>query len=95
MRRLGKPHKPFYRIVAVHKADTKCGRVLEILGQYNSLSNPPFVNINKELVLAWLKKGATPSKTVESILKKAQILHSPDKSTVLETTDKMKLNSEN
>ncbi len=95
LKRMGKPHKPFYRIVAVHKANTKCGKVLEILGQYNSVSNPPVININKEHILAWLKKGATPSKTVESILKKAQILNSPDKITVSEVTNTTNLNAEN
>ena len=71
--RIGKPHKPVYRIVAAHKAYTNGGRVLEVLGQYNPVPNPPVVTIDKDKTLNWLKKGATPSKTVEQILKKAQI----------------------
>lgn len=73
LKRMGKTHKPFYRIVAVHKAHTKGGRVIEVLGQYNPVPNPPLININKDQIISWLKKGATPSKTVEKILKKAQI----------------------
>ncbi len=73
LKRVGKPHKPVYRIVAAHKSHTKGGRVIEVLGQYNPVPNPPLVSIDKDKILNWLKKGATPSKTVEKILKKAQI----------------------
>lgn len=73
LKRMGKPNKPFYRIVAVHKDDTKCGKVIEILGEYNPVPNPPIIKVKKDQILAWLKKGATPSKTIEKILKRTQV----------------------
>ena len=76
LKRIGKPHRPFYRIVVIEKSDTKDGRVIEVLGDYNPLPNPSVFNIDKEKTLAWIKKGATPSKTVERLLKKSQALNS-------------------
>ncbi|MFH1783553.1 MAG: 30S ribosomal protein S16 [bacterium] len=76
LKRMGKPHRPFYRIVVIHKGDTKDGNVIEVLGDYNPLPNPSVFNIDKEKALDWIKKGATPSKTVEKLLKKAQTLNS-------------------
>lgn len=69
--RRGAKKRPFYRIVA---ADSRCprdGRFLEILGTYDPLKEEDNCKIDIEKAAAWIQKGAQPSKTVASLLKKA------------------------
>lgn len=69
--RMGCKKRPFYRVVAIDGADRRDGRALEIVGFYNPMVNPPEIKIDKAKVDAWMKKGAQPSDTVASLLKKA------------------------
>ena len=72
--RLGSKKRPFYRIVVIDKRRARNGRFLEILGQYNPIANPTQIEINPERVQYWLSKGAEPSETVRSILRKKEIV---------------------
>lgn len=68
--RHGAKKRPFYRIVA---ADSECprdGRFLEKLGTYNPVKEPAEITLNVERVNYWLDKGAIPTDTVKTILKK-------------------------
>ena len=47
------------------------GRFIEILGHYNPRRNPPELVLNRERVSYWLGRGAQPSETVRSLIKKA------------------------
>jgi small subunit ribosomal protein S16 len=51
----------------------KEGRIVEQVGSYNQVNEPPTLKINEEKVLRWLKTGATPSQSVREILKRAGI----------------------
>lgn len=71
--RLGRKKKPFYRIVV---ADAECprdGKFLDILGTYDPLQDPAAVEINNDKLQDWLGKGALPTTTVKSLLKKAEV----------------------
>ena len=68
--RHGAKKRPFYRIVAADSESPRDGRFLERLGTYNPLQNPAQVNLDTERVKYWISKGATPSDTVRSILKR-------------------------
>lgn len=72
--RHGAKKKPFYRIVAATAEAPRDGRFLEILGTYNPLEDPAAVTMKEDRVLEWLSKGAQPTETVKSILKKAGVL---------------------
>jgi small subunit ribosomal protein S16 len=72
--RIGSKKRPYYRIVVIEKRRARNGRFLEVLGQYNPIANPAQVEINAERALFWLSKGATPSDTVRSILRKKEIV---------------------
>lgn len=72
--RRGKNNRPFYRIVAISKEKDGKGDVLEVLGHYDPLSNPPKVDLKDDRVGYWLGVGAKPSGTVGSILKKRGLL---------------------
>jgi len=69
LQRLGKPHRPYYRVVAIDQRAKRDGKPIEILGQYDPLPKQKIIKVNTERVDYWLKQGAQVSKTVSSILK--------------------------
>ncbi|MFN3534154.1 MAG: 30S ribosomal protein S16 [Desulfatiglandales bacterium] len=72
--RMGAKKRPFFRIVAAHKEAKRDGRFLEILGFYDPKTDPATVRLKEDRVLYWLEKGAQPTETVGSILKKTGLL---------------------
>ena len=74
LQRFGAHKAPKYRIVAADSRSPRDGKFLEILGTYNPLTNPATVNVDAELVNAWLAKGAQPTETVKAILIQNNIL---------------------
>jgi small subunit ribosomal protein S16 len=71
LQRLGKPKRPYYRLVAIDKRAKRDGKPIEILGHYDSVPKQKAIKINQERVNYWLGQGAQASKTVSSILKTA------------------------
>jgi small subunit ribosomal protein S16 len=72
--RIGSKKRPFYRIVVIDKRRAQNGRFLEVVGQYNPIANPVQLEINAERAQYWLSKGAEPSETVRSILRKKELV---------------------
>ena len=70
LRRLGARHKPFFRIAVTEAATARDGRFLEELGWYDPKKEGLNSKIDVERVQHWLSKGAKPSDTVRSILKR-------------------------
>ena len=68
--RKGTKKKPFYRIVVADSEAPRDGKFLEILGTYNPLTDPVEVKIDPERLRVWLDRGARPSDTVRSLIKK-------------------------
>ncbi|MGD8255053.1 MAG: 30S ribosomal protein S16 [Syntrophobacterales bacterium] len=68
--RKGTKKKPFYRIVVADSEAPRDGKFLEILGTYNPLTDPAEVKIDPERLRIWLDRGARPSDTVRSLIKK-------------------------
>ena len=68
--RFGKKKHPFYRVVVTEKTRPRNGRFVEIVGTYDPQKKPALVNFNDERVQYWLGKGAQPSDTVRSLLRK-------------------------
>ena len=73
MTRRGAKKKPFYRIVAADSRSPRDGKFLEMLGTYDPLKSENNIKIDSEKVTSWDKKGAKPSETVASLLKKAGV----------------------
>ena len=73
LRRTGRKHQPMYRIVVTDKAAPRDGRFIETLGHYNPRTEPVTIEVNAEKARDWLSRGATPSDTVRSLLKKAGV----------------------
>lgn len=68
----GAKKRPHYRIVAIDGRSQCGGRPLEFLGTYDPGSNPEKFDIKVERFNAWVAKGAQPSPTVRSLLKRAR-----------------------
>jgi len=74
LRRVGRKHKPIYRIVVADSRSPRDGKFIEIIGHYNPLTDPAAVDINEEKALKWLSYGAQPTDTVYSLLRKLGIM---------------------
>jgi small subunit ribosomal protein S16 len=69
--RTGAKKQPSYRIVVIAGEKARNGRFLEILGHYNPRRNPPAVVFDRERANYWISRGAQPSETIQTLLKKA------------------------
>lgn len=76
MKRMGRRHRPFYRINAVEKKTQRDGRVLENLGWYNPVETDPEkqVQLHVDRIKDWISKGAQPSDTVNDLLAKHGVI---------------------
>lgn len=70
--RAGTKHRPFYRIVAIDRQKPRESRSIDYLGHYNPMVDPADIKIDFDKYNEWLKKGARPSQTVKSLLKKVK-----------------------
>jgi small subunit ribosomal protein S16 len=68
--RKGRKKQPFYRIVVADSQAPRDGKFLDIVGTYDPMQNPAAVNIDNEKLDSWMKKGAKPTETVESLIRK-------------------------
>lgn len=70
MTRMGRRHRPFFRINAIESRAPRDGRILEKLGHYDPLEKDAAKQIvlNRERIEFWLGQGATPSDTVAEVL---------------------------
>ncbi|MBR6052256.1 MAG: 30S ribosomal protein S16 [Clostridia bacterium] len=71
LRRTGSKKNASYRIVVADERSPRDGRFIEELGYYNPLSDPVELKVDVERANDWIKKGAQPTETVRSLLKKA------------------------
>ncbi|MCA9175035.1 MAG: 30S ribosomal protein S16 [Planctomycetales bacterium] len=72
MKRMGRRHRPFYRVCAVDARAPRDGRVIEELGYYDPMvkETDARVRLNRERVDHWLSVGAQPSDKVAVLIKK-------------------------
>lgn len=74
--RTGRKHYHTFRIVAAEKTSPRDGRFVEVLGTYNpNLANDDEnkLVIKEDRINHWLGKGAQPSHTVWTLLRKKGI----------------------
>src|SRR6185436_17613384 len=70
MRRVGSKKKPYFRVVVTEAKSARESSFVENVGTYNPRSKPAVVEINKERIQHWIKKGAQPSDSVRTLLAK-------------------------
>ncbi len=69
LKRMGKIHAPYYRIVVADSRTKRDGRVIEEIGKYHPTENPSLIEVNSERAQYWLGVGAQPTEQVAAILK--------------------------
>jgi len=72
--RHGRKGHAFYHIVVADSRAPRDGRYVERLGSYNPNTNPATITLDFDKALSWLTKGAQPTETTRSILKKEGVL---------------------
>jgi small subunit ribosomal protein S16 len=74
LRRMGRRNRPYYRVVVADSRSPRDGKFIDIIGQYDPLTDPATINIDEEKALKWLRSGAQPTDTVRSLLGKLDIM---------------------
>src|SRR2546430_15458229 len=74
LRREGRKGQSYFRIVVADSRSPRDGRFVALLGHYNPRTNPADIKVDAEQARIWLDKGALPTDTVRSLLKKAGVL---------------------
>ncbi|TWT37949.1 30S ribosomal protein S16 [Posidoniimonas corsicana] len=72
MKKMGRTHRPFFRICATDKRAPRDGKVLEELGTYDPMvsETDARARFKNERVEYWLSVGAQPSEKVAVLIKK-------------------------
>ncbi len=66
--RMGKKKQPSYRVVVVDSRRPRDGRYIEQIGRYDPRQEPSLVEIDNELALKWLRRGAQPTERARKLL---------------------------
>jgi small subunit ribosomal protein S16 len=70
LRRIGAKKKPLYRVIVAHSQSPRDGRFIETIGHYDPRANPAQIVVNEERIHHWLERGAQPTETVKSLLRR-------------------------
>jgi len=71
MKRVGAKNAPVFRIVVANGRSPRDGKFIEEIGTYQPLKKGDNFKLDLDRAKYWLGKGAQPSETVASFIKKA------------------------
>ncbi len=71
MKRVGAKNAPVFRIVVADSRSPRDGKFIEELGTYQPLKKGNNYTLDLERAKYWVSKGAQPSETVASFIKKS------------------------
>ena len=74
MKRMGRKHRPFYRICAMDSREKRDGKTIEELGTYDPMiaDKSDRVKLDMERVDYWIGVGAQPTEKVAVLIKKVR-----------------------
>lgn len=74
MKRLGRIHRPFYRICVMDGRNKRDGKAIEEVGHYDPMvaDKAARVKLNLERIEYWMGVGAQPSDKVAVLIKKVK-----------------------
>jgi small subunit ribosomal protein S16 len=72
LKRIGAKNSPVYRIVVADSRSPRDGKFIEQIGTYRPIQKDNNFAVDLERAQYWISKGAQPSDTVASFLKKAK-----------------------
>src|SRR5213079_2923285 len=70
LRREGTKNRPYYKVVVADKRSPRDGKFIETIGTYDPKKPDHNSTLNIDRVEYWITKGAQPSDTVRSLIKK-------------------------
>lgn len=72
LRRVGRKKQPSYRIVVADSRTPRDGAYVDSIGFYNPRRHPAELRLDMDSLDEWLNKGAQPTETVASLIRKAR-----------------------
>jgi small subunit ribosomal protein S16 len=70
MKRVGAKNAPYFRIVVADSRSPRDGRFIEEIGSYQPLKKGENVKLDLDRAKYWISKGAQPSDTVASFVRR-------------------------
>ncbi len=70
LRREGAKNRPYYKVVVADSRSPRDGKFIEIIGTYDPKKTDHNSTLKIERAEYWIARGAQPSDTVRSLLKK-------------------------
>ncbi|GAA5506471.1 hypothetical protein Rcae01_01924 [Novipirellula caenicola] len=72
MKKMGRTHRPFYRVCVMDQRSPRDGRVIEEVGHYDPMcpETDARVTLKSDRIDHWLSVGAQPSEGVATFIKK-------------------------
>ncbi|MBI4358497.1 MAG: 30S ribosomal protein S16 [Candidatus Omnitrophica bacterium] len=70
LKRLGTRKKVHWRVVVADAKMPRDGRFIEEVGYYDPRRNPARIELKIDRIKNWISKGAKPTETVRSLLKR-------------------------
>ena len=70
LRREGAKNRPYYKVVVAYSRSPRDGKFIEVIGTYDPKKPAHNSSLNVERAEYWISKGAQPSDTVRSLIKK-------------------------
>jgi len=70
LRREGALNRPYFKVVVADKRSPRDGKFIEIVGTYDPKNRGNNSTLKLDRVEYWISKGAQPSDTVRSLIKK-------------------------
>jgi small subunit ribosomal protein S16 len=95
LRREGTKNRPYYKVVVADSRSPRDGKFIEIIGTYDPKKPGHNSTINLDRADYWVSKGAQPSDTVRSLIKKnkkqagAEVPSQPEQAAAQSTQDEL------
>jgi small subunit ribosomal protein S16 len=70
LRREGAKNRPYYKVVVADRRSPRDGKFIEAIGTYDPKKPGHNSTLNIDRIDYWISKGAQPSDTVRSLIKK-------------------------
>ncbi len=77
LRREGTTNTPYYKVVVADSRSPRDGKFIEIIGTYDPKKQGHNSTLKLDRIEHWISKGAQPSDTVRSLIKKNRAVASP------------------
>ena len=77
LRREGTTNRPYYKVVVTDRRSPRDGKFIEIIGTYDPKKTGHNSTLKLDRIDHWISKGAQPSDTVRSLIKKTRKAGAP------------------